>query len=102
MSRSFLHLSLPFGNSPPQPPLTYTVRRLLKANKLFVQMFLQHVHNGQKVEKPRSPLAGERINEMWHIRAMKYYSAIKEVNYMGGAKFIMIPAATGTPRVEPT
>jgi hypothetical protein len=40
------------------------------------------IYNSQKWKKPRCPSTEEWIQKMWYIYTMKYYSAIKNNEFM--------------------
>ena len=40
-------------------------------------LYLNIIHNSQKVEMIQMSINGKQINVLWYIHAMEYYSAIK-------------------------
>lgn len=40
------------------------------------------LHNSRKVEATQVPSAGERVNNVWHLHTMRYYSAVKRTDIL--------------------
>ena len=53
------------------------VENLCSHKNLHMNVYISFVHKCQNLEKPRCPLVGERINNLWSIRTMECYSAVK-------------------------
>ena len=71
------------------PPMSilFPLLRSTEASTLWFSHMLHYVHsshiyNSQKWKKPRCPSTEEWIQKMWYIYTMKYYSAIKNNEFM--------------------